>query len=156
MELYTDEYFMQQAYKEALKAYDEGEVPIGAVVVANERIISRAYNQTEKLNDTTAHAEMLAITSASSYLGNKYLKDCVLYVTIEPCVMCGGASKWSQIGRIVYGAEDPKFGFMKYGKGLLHPKTKLEFGILSEKCASLLKQFFEEKRKLKKTIKTGE
>lgn len=149
MELYTDEYFMQQAYKQALKALDEGEVPIGAVVVASDRIISRAYNQTEKLNDTTAHAEMLAITAASSYLGNKYLKDCTLYVTLEPCVMCGGAAKWSQVGRIVYGAEDPKYGFMKYGKGLLHPKTKLEFGILSQECGTLVTDFFKAKRKLK-------
>jgi len=130
MELYTDEYFMQQAYKQALKALEEGEVPIGAVVVAQDRIISRAYNQTETLSDTTAHAEMLAITAASSYLGNKYLKDCTLYVTMEPCVMC-------------------EYGFMKYGKGLLHPKTKLEFGILSVECGALVTDFFKTKRKLK-------
>ena len=153
MELYTDEYFMNQAYKEAVKAYEDGEVPIGAIIVAKDRIISRAYNQIEKLNDTTAHAEILAITAASSYLGNKYLKECTMYVTLEPCVMCAGAAKWAQIGRIVYGAEDPKKGFMKYGKDILHPKTKLEFGILSHKCGALITKFFEDKRQLNKALK---
>ncbi len=143
---------MKQAYKEAQKAYDEGEVPIGAVVVSQNRIIARAYNQTEKLNDTTAHAEMIAITSAAAYLGNKYLKDCILYVTLEPCVMCGGAIQWSQIGKVVYGAEDPKKGFMKYGKDILHPKTKLEFGVLSLQCGAIVQDFFQERRKLKEKI----
>lgn len=153
MELHSDEYFMQQAYKEALKALDEGEVPIGAVVVSQNRIIARAYNQTEKLNDTTAHAEMIAITSATAYLGNKYLKDCTLYVTMEPCVMCGGAAHWSQLGKVVYGAEDLKKGFMKYGKDILHPKTKLEFGVLSDQCSQIVKRFFQEKRKIQEKIK---
>lgn len=146
MELYSDEYFMHQAYKEALLAMDEGEVPVGAVVVSQNRIIARAHNETEKLNDTTAHAEMIAITSAASYLGAKYLQNCTLYVTLEPCVMCAGAVYWSQIGRVVYGAEDPKRGFMRYGKELLHPKAKLEFGVLGQPCADLLKSFFEKKR----------
>lgn len=147
MEIFTDEYFMQQAYKEALKAYDEGEVPVGAVIVANDRIIARAHNQTEALSDTTAHAEMIAITSATSYLGAKYLKQCTLYVTLEPCIMCAGASMWSQLGRVVYAAEDPKRGFMRYGKELLHPKTALEYGIMSTECLELVQRFFREKRK---------
>lgn len=146
MELYTDEYFMNQAYKEALIAYEEGEVPVGAVIVSNNHIIARAHNETEKLGDTTAHAEMLAITSAACYLGSKYLKECTLYVTLEPCVMCAGASHWSQLGRIVYGAEDDKRGFMKFGKELLHPKTKLEFGVMREMCSALLHRFFDERR----------
>ncbi len=154
MELYSDEYFMHQALKEAHKAYEDGEVPIGAVIVAKKRIISKAYNQTEKLKDTTAHAEMLAITSASSFIGNKYLKECTLYVTLEPCVMCGGAALWSQLGKIVYGAEDPKRGFMRYGKDLIHPKTKLEFGILGDQCSAILKTFFEERRKQKELLKS--
>lgn len=149
MELYSDEYFMHQAYKEALTALEEGEVPVGAVVVTQNRIIARAHNESEKLNDTTAHAEMIAITSAASYLGAKYLKDCTLYVTLEPCVMCAGATYWSQLGRVVYGAEDPKRGFMRYGKELLHPKAKLEFGILGDQCAQLMTSFFDKKRNLK-------
>jgi tRNA(adenine34) deaminase len=149
MELYSDEYFMHQAYKEALVALDEGEVPVGAVVVTQNRIIARAHKESEKLNDTTAHAEMIAITSAASYLGAKYLKDCTLYVTLEPCVMCAGATYWSQLGRVVYGAEDPKRGFMRYGKEMLHPKAKLEFGILADQCSALITSFFEKKRNLK-------
>jgi tRNA(adenine34) deaminase len=153
MELYSDDYFMNQAYKEALVALEEGEVPVGAVVVTQNRIIARAYNQTEKLSDTTAHAEMIAITSAAAYLGTKYLKECTLYVTLEPCIMCAGASLWSQLGRVVYGAEDPKKGFMRYGKELLHPKTKLEFGIMSGPCLKLIQDFFEEKRRLQNSTK---
>ena len=149
MELYSDEYFMNQAYKEALIAMEEGEIPVGAIVVCDNRIIARAHNETEKLQDTTAHAEMIALTSATSYLGSKYLKNCTLYVTLEPCIMCAGALAWSQIGRIVYGAEDSKKGFMRYGKELLHPKTKVAFGILSEPCSQLIKDFFEKKRALK-------
>ena len=148
IELYSDEYFMQQAYKEALIAEEEDEVPIGAVVVSNNRIIARGHNQVEALQDATAHAEVIAITSAMSYLGSKYLKDCTLYVTLEPCLMCGGGLAWSQLGRLVYGAEDPKKGFMRYGKEVLHPKTKLEFGIMSEACAKIIREFFAKKRQL--------
>ncbi len=153
VELFSDEYFMKQAFKEAVKAYEADEVPVGAVIVSQNRIIARAHNQTETLNDTTAHAEMIAITSAASYLGAKYLKDCTLYVTLEPCVMCCGASYWSQIDRIVYGAEDPTRGFMRYGKEMLHPKTKLEFGIMANECAGLLQEFFQKKRKQKASLK---
>lgn len=146
MELYSDEYFMQQAFKEAEQALEIDEVPIGAVVVSQNRVIGRGHNQVERLSDSTAHAEMIAITSAMSYLGSKYLKDCTLYVTLEPCPMCAGALAWSQMDRIVYGAEDPKGGFMKYGKSMLHPKTKLEFGIMSVQCGALLSDFFKSKR----------
>ena len=146
MELHSDEYFMQQALREAQKAADDDEVPVGAVVVSNNQIIARAHNQIERLSDTTAHAEMLAITSATSYIGAKYLKECTLYVTIEPCVMCAGALYWSQIGRVVYAAEDQKRGFMRYGKELIHPKTKIEYGILSEEAGAMMKRFFEGKR----------
>ena len=138
---------MKQALREAIKGRDENEVPVGAVIVSNERIIARAHNQTECLNDTTAHAEMIAITAASTFLGTKYLKDCTMYVTLEPCVMCAGALRWSQIGRIVYGAEDPKSGFMRFGKQIIHPKTKLEYGILEFECNQILKEFFRKKRK---------
>ena len=148
MELYSDEYFMQQAYKQAEAALEKDEVPIGAIVVSKNRIIGRGHNQVEQLNDTTAHAEMIAITSAMSYLGSKYLKECTLYVTLEPCVMCAGALAWAQLDRIVYGAEDAKKGFMKYGKGVLHPKTKLEFGILADQCGTLLSEYFASKRVL--------
>jgi len=146
MDLYSDEYFMHQAYKEAQHAFENDEVPIGAIVVSKTRIIGRGYNQVEQLNDTTAHAEMIAITSAMSYLGSKYLQECTLYVTLEPCVMCAGALSWAQLDRIVYGAEDPKRGFMKYGKSLLHPKTKLEFGVLSGECSALIRKYFLSKR----------
>ena len=148
MELFSDEYFMNVALKEAKKAFAENEVPVGAIVVARKQIVAKAYNQTEVLNDATAHAEILAITSAMSYLGNKYLKECTLYVTLEPCVMCAGALKWAQLGKVVFAAEDSKHGFMKYGKELLHPKTKLEFGILHKPCSELISEFFESRRKL--------
>ncbi|MEY3420118.1 MAG: hypothetical protein RIR48_398 [Bacteroidota bacterium] len=144
--VYTDEFFMLQAIREAEKARDAGEVPVGAVIVVNNQIIARSHNQTQLLNDVTAHAEILAITTASSYLGSKYLKDCTLFVTLEPCVMCAGALYWSQIDRIVYGASDEKRGFMRYGKELLHPATKLEFGIRHDECASLITEFFKERR----------
>jgi len=137
---------MKQALAEARKAMDFGEVPIGAVIVSQNQIIARAHNQTQQLNDVTAHAEILAITSASVFLGNKYLHDCTMFVTVEPCNMCAGALQWSQITRIVYGTEDEKRGFMKFGKEMLHPKTKLEFGILREECRALLQQFFSLKR----------
>jgi len=132
---------------EAQKAFDTGEVPVGAVVVCNNQIIAKAHNNTEQLKDVTAHAEIIAITSAASYLGSKYLSDCTLYVTLEPCVMCAGALSWAQLGRIVYGASDEKKGFMNFGKRLLHPKTKVEFGIMMEESQGLLKRFFESRRK---------
>lgn len=144
--LYTDEYFMREALKEADKARQEGEVPVGAVVVANKRIIARAYNQTQLLKDVTAHAEILAITSAATAMGAKYLNNCTLYVTLEPCLMCAGALMWSQIGKIIYGASDDKRGFMRYGKEVLHPSTKLEFGVLHDECAYIITDFFKSKR----------
>ncbi len=147
LELYSDEYFMQQAYLEALSAAERDEIPVGAVVVANDRIIARGHNQVETLQDATAHAEILAITSAMAFLGTKYLKGCTLYVTLEPCVMCAGALSWAQLDRIVYGAEDSKAGFMRYGKELLHPKAKLEFGIMAPACGKLMRDFFSKKRK---------
>jgi tRNA(adenine34) deaminase len=141
--VYSDNYYMQQALAEAKKAFEAGEVPVGAVIVCENRIIARAHNQTEQLTDVTAHAEILAMTAASGHLGNKYLDDCTIYVTLEPCVMCAGALAWAQIGRIVYGATDEKRGFMlKGGKSLLHPKTKLELGVLEDACADLMKDFF--------------
>jgi tRNA(adenine34) deaminase len=143
-----DTYFMKQALMEAQKAFDIGEVPVGAVIVSNKHIIARAHNQTEMLTDVTAHAEMIAITAAADYLGGKYLKDCTLYVTLEPCNMCAGALFWSQISRVVYGAGDDKRGFMHYGKEMLHPATKVEFGVMHEECAELLTRFFKEKRKV--------
>ena len=142
MELYTDEYFMREALKEAQKAFDEGEVPVGAVVVSQNKIIARAYNQTERLTDATAHAEMVAITSATNYLGAKYLTDCTLYVTLEPCVMCAGAMNWSQLSRLVFGAEDLQKGYRLINTRLLHPKTKVKTGVSKEECTTLINQFF--------------
>ncbi|MBE9468728.1 MAG: nucleoside deaminase [Bacteroidetes bacterium] len=142
----ADEYFMKQAILEAKNALSKNEVPIGAVIVCNNSIIARAHNLTETLNDVTAHAEMQAFTSATNNLGGKYLKNCTLYVTLEPCVMCAGAAFWTQITRIVYGAEDKKRGFSKTGKNILHPKTKVEKGVLQDECSELLKSFFREKR----------
>lgn len=144
--VFDDTYFMQQALKEAQQAFEENEVPIGAVIVANNRIIAKAHNLTERLNDVTAHAEMQAFTSASSYLGAKYLKDCTLYVTIEPCFMCAGASYWTQISRIVYGAKDEKRGFSKINSEILHPKTEITGGILEKECAEIMSRFFKNKR----------
>ena len=146
IQVYDDAYFMRQALNEAHKAFELDEVPVGAVIVCEQRIIARAHNTTEQLNDVTAHAEILCITAASENLGSKYLQDCTLYVTLEPCVMCAGALHWAQIGRIVYGADDEKRGFMRYGKSLLHPATKVMFGILQEECSVILKSFFKEKR----------
>jgi tRNA(adenine34) deaminase len=143
--VFSHEYFMQQALKEAHKAFDEGEIPVGAVVVCNNRIIGKGHNLTQKLNDVTAHAEMQAITAASNYLGAKYLTDCTLYVTLEPCVMCAGAIFWSQAARLVYGAEDPKRGFSRVGD-LLHPKTELVKGVMGDEAAELVKTFFKKKR----------
>ena len=147
MELYSDAYFMNEAFKEAQKAYDADEVPVGAVIVCDNKIIARAHNLTERLNDVTAHAEMQAITSAANYLGGKYLNECVLYVTLEPCPMCAGALGWSQVSKVVYAAPDPKKGFSKIAYPLLHPKTRVFDGIMQEPCSELLRKFFKEKRK---------
>ena len=140
--IFTDEYFMNEALKEARKALEQEEVPVGAVVVIQNRIIARAYNMTQQLNDVTAHAEMIAITSASNHLGAKYLTECTLYVTLEPCVMCAAALKWAQLGRIVYGASDHREGFMRIQENLLHKKSLVIPGILEKEAATLLKQFF--------------
>lgn len=146
----SDEYFMQQALKEAQKAFDEGEVPIGAVIVMQDKIIARGYNQVEKLNDSTAHAEIIALTSAYNYLGAKYLPEATLYVTIEPCLMCAGALHWSKIDKIVYAAEDEKNGYKKYlstdQQSPFHPKTKIISGIYKDECAALIKRFFKARR----------
>lgn len=141
-----DDFFMLQAMGEAEKALAATEVPIGAVVVFEGQIIGRGYNQTERLRDVTAHAEMLALTAASNYLGNKYLADCTLYVTIEPCVMCAGASYWAQLRAVVFGAAEPKAGFRRHGP-LLHPRTQLRGGVRAEECAALMQRFFSLKRK---------
>lgn len=146
MNLNTDEYYMREALKEAQKALAEDEVPIGAVVVCRNKIIARGYNLTEKLVDVTAHAEMQAFTAASNYIGGKYLEECTLYVTIEPCVMCAGASYWTQISKIVYGARDEKRGFLLTGKNILHPRTILVGGVLENECVALIKNFFKGKR----------
>lgn len=144
---FDDIYFMKKAFQEAENAFDKGEVPVGAIIVLNDQIIARAHNLTETLNDVTAHAEMQVFTSAADFLGGKYLKECVLYVTLEPCQMCAGASYWTQIGKIVYGASESERGFSAL-KTTLHPKTKIVYGILEEECAQLLKRFFTEKRNL--------
>jgi tRNA(adenine34) deaminase len=141
-EIFNHDWFMREALKEAKKAFELGEVPVGAVVVYENTIIGKGHNLTEQLHDVTAHAEMQAITAASNHIGAKYLNECTLYVTIEPCVMCAGAIYWSQLGKLVYGASDSKRGFMKEGKHLLHPKTALENGFMAEDCASLMKSFF--------------
>ena len=141
-----NEKFMKAALQEALKALDSDEVPVGAVVVCEGRIVARAHNLTERLNDPTAHAEMQAITMATSAFGGKYLETCTLYVTLEPCSMCAAALSWAQIGKIVYGASDPKRGFSLYSPSLLHPKTIVEKGILEDECSSLVKNFFKSKR----------
>jgi tRNA(adenine34) deaminase len=146
LSIFSDEYFMQEAYKQALYAKEEGEIPIGAVVVCNNKIIARAYNQTEKLQDVTAHAEMLAVTAAANFLGNKYLNGCTLYVTVEPCVMCAGALYWAQLKRVVFATTDPKRGFRRFSGSLLHPKTEMESGILAHECSNLMTEFFLNKR----------
>ena len=145
--MFDDQYFMQQALREAHKAFENGEVPVGAVVVVNDRIITRAHNLTETLNVVTAHAEMQAITAAANMLGGKYLTDCTLYVTIEPCPMCAGALRWAQISRVVYGASDEKRGYTQISPYLLHPKTIVTSGILGDDCANLMKLFFARVRK---------
>lgn len=143
---YDDEYFMKRALAEAEQAFREGEIPVGAIIVCQNKIIARAYNQTETLSDVTAHAEMLAITSATGWLGGKYLTGCTLYVTLEPCAMCAGALGWAQIDRIVWGASDFKRGFLKFTPETLHPKTQVSGGILANECEALLKLFFEARR----------
>jgi len=146
LSVFSDEHFMKEALKEAQKAFNKDEVPVGAVVVCNNQIVARAHNLTETLNDVTAHAEMQAFTAAANFIGGKYLKECTLYVTLEPCVMCAGASYWTQIGKIVFGAYDDKRGYSKTGSNLLHPSTKVIGGILQDECSSLIKTFFERKR----------
>ena len=141
-----DTYFMQQALKEARKAFELDEVPVGAVMVCEGKIIARAHNLSERLTDSTAHAEMQAFTSAASFLGGKYLNECTLYVTVEPCPMCAGASFWAQLGKIVYGAKDAKRGFSIFSNKLIHPKTKIVSGILAEECGGLMTEFFRKKR----------
>ena len=141
-----DMLYMRQALAEAQKAYDRGEVPVGAVVVCKDRIIARSHNLTETLNDVTAHAEMQAITAAANYLGGKYLSDCTLYVTVEPCVMCAGAIAWSQLGRLVFGAADEKRGYQKFAPQSLHPKTDVVQGVMEDECARLMKEFFQRRR----------
>ena len=141
-----DSYYMQKALQEAEAAYEQGEVPVGAVVVCRDRIIARAHNLTETLTDVTAHAEMQAITAAASALGGKYLNECTLYVTVEPCVMCAGAIGWSQMGRLVFGAEDEKRGYQRFAPQALHPKTSVTGGVLADRCAELMKTFFAARR----------
>ncbi len=143
---YNDEYFMRQAYMEAQKAFELGEIPVGAVVVVNNQIIARAHNLTERLHDVTAHAEMQAITAASEYLGAKYLKDCTLYVTLEPCVMCAGALYWSQLDKIVFASRDEKRGAGRFQNELYHPKTLVSKGPMEKECAQLMIDFFQDKR----------
>lgn len=143
-----DEHFMRLALREAERAFAEDEIPVGAVIVCREQVIARGYNLTERLNDVTAHAEMQAITAAAENLGGKYLHECTLYVTVEPCVMCAGALNWAHIGRIVFGAFDEKAGYRRIGNMLLHPKTQVTGGILEPACADLMKAFFKKKRAL--------
>lgn len=145
--VFSDEHFMKQALAEAQQAFDRDEVPVGVVIVCKNRIIARGHNLTESLNDVTAHAEMQAITSAASFLGGKYLKECTLYVTLEPCVMCAGALRWAQLGKLVFGAIDEKSGYSRVGKILLHPKTTVFSGVMKEECAELMIEFFRKKRK---------
>lgn len=147
LSIFSDAHFMKLSLAEAKIAALAGEIPIGAVLVYKNQILAKTHNQTELLNDVTAHAEMLAITAGAEFLGSKYLKGCTLYVTLEPCVMCAGALRWSQIGKVIYAAEDQKQGFMRYGKDLLHPKTNIQFGLESEQSEALLSQFFTTLRK---------
>jgi tRNA(adenine34) deaminase len=144
----TDEHYMKQALKEAQRAFDEGEVPVGAIIVMNERIIAKGYNQVEKLTDSTAHAEIIALTAAFNFLGSKYLPEAVLYVTVQPCLMCSGALYWSKIGKVVYGAEDEKNGYTRIAgkQSPFHPKTIVTGGILQNECAQLMKDFFKARR----------
>lgn len=147
MDIFNDEYFMRMALQEAEKAFAEDEVPVGAVIVSKNRVIARSHNLTEALNDVTAHAEMQAITAAANTIGGKYLNDCTLFVTVEPCPMCAGALGWSQIGKIVFGVEDEKRGYSTKSPNVLHPKTEVNKGILRAECADLMKRFFAPKRR---------
>lgn len=149
-EIFSDSYFMQKALQEAKTAFNKGEVPVGAIIVSDNRIIAKAHNLTESLNDVTAHAEMQAITSAANILGGKYLKKCTLYVTIEPCTMCASGLALAQIGKIVYGASDEKMGYSLYAPGILHPTTKIKNGVLEEQCRDVIQKFFLNKRKTNK------
>lgn len=144
--VFSDEYYMELALREARKAYNYGEIPVGAVLVIDNNVVAKAHNYTQTLHDVTAHAEILALTSASEHFQTKYFDNATLYVTLEPCPMCAGALKWAQLGRLVYGAEDEKNGFMRFGKEMLHPKTKIELGIKNEECAQLMIDFFRERR----------
>ena len=146
LSVFSDDSFMKKALQEAELAASDGEVPVGAVIVCNNTVIAKAHNQVERLGDITAHAEILAITAASNYLGSKYLDACTLYVTLEPCVMCAGAINWARLGKVVYGASDDRRGFMKYGKELLHKTTKLEYGVRHADCTHILTSFFKELR----------
>lgn len=146
IEPFNDEYFMKRAFSEALQAFEKGEIPVGAVVVSNNKIIARAHNLTETLNDVTAHAEMQAITAAANLLGGKYLNDCTLYVTLEPCAMCAGALGWAQVSKVVFGAFDEKRGYEKFAKKALHPKTEVIGGVLETECSELIQEFFKSKR----------
>ena len=146
MALSDDERYMQMALLEAELAYNEDEIPVGAVVVCNGMVIARAHNLTEMLNDVTAHAEMQALTSATNQLGGKYLNKCTMYVTLEPCIMCAGAIGWSQMGRLVWGADDLKRGFSRFAPDALHPKTEISKGVMAEKCAEIIQEFFKNKR----------
>lgn len=147
LSIYSDEHFMKQALLEAQSAYDEGEIPIGAVVVCENKIIAKDHNRVERLNDATAHAEMLAITAAQNHLSSKYLNECTLYVTLEPCSMCAGGLFWTQIGRLVIGALDKERGFSQFNKNIIHPKTDLTLGVMGNESEALIKGFFKELRK---------
>lgn len=147
IDLYSHEHFMREAIREAHKAIDKNEVPIGCVIVSNNKIIAKGHNLTETLVDVTAHAEMQAITSAASFLNSKYLVDCSIYITLEPCLMCAGALRWAQISHIIYGASDQKYGFAKYTDAIKHPKTEIISGVLENECSLLLKNFFAKLRK---------
>ncbi len=142
----SDEHFMRQALRQAERAFESGEVPIGAVVVSDFQIIGKGYNQTEMLQDPTAHAEMIAITAACQHLGSKYLPECSIYVTVEPCVMCAGALRWAQLGRIIYGVAEPKTGFGRLGAGIVHPRTLITTGLMEEECKALMQEFFRKRR----------
>lgn len=144
---FSDEYFMKMAYREAEKALEKDEIPVGAVVVLNNMVIGRGYNLTQTLQDVTAHAEMQAITAATNHIGAKYLNDCTLYVTLEPCVMCAGAIAWAQLGSLVYGATDPKKGFTILKHNILHPKTLVKSGVMEQECSKIIIEFFNKKRK---------
>ena len=146
LSVYSPERYMKEDFRQAQLAYEMGEVPVGAIVVAKNQIIAKAHNQVELLNDPTAHAEILAITAAAEFLGSKYLEDCTMYVTLEPCIMCAGAMNWAQIDTIYYGASDEQKGFTLIGKNILHPKTKINTGIMANECQQLLKDFFKNLR----------